>query len=178
MYVAPSSPVCEECGLCCNGSFFAQFTLEPEEVGRINKIGLPIVDHDGRKVIKLGCTRYTGTGCGIYEDRPKVCALYRCRLLNDVDDGTVTRDEASMKIARLKALAQKLKAWLPVGTADESLFHASKGLGEGDADVAWRHENADVVMDMALFLRLSHRDFGVGDDDYRPRAVHIELSGD
>jgi hypothetical protein len=109
--------LCTTCGLCCDGSLFADVELAGEsEAARLEVMGLEIDDGDaGGGSLVQPCAALQGKMCGIYAHRPKCCRTFECRLLQDVRRGTITvaraKDciaEVSRQISRLRQLATQL----------------------------------------------------------------------
>jgi Fe-S-cluster containining protein len=74
--------LCEACGLCCDASLFGRVDLELEEVESARQHRLPIVRE--RRAFEQPCsalvTVASGGCCAIYEDRPRACRRFECRL--------------------------------------------------------------------------------------------------
>lgn len=91
--------LCTTCGLCCDGSLFADVELAgTAEAARLEAMGLEIEDDDGGLLV-LPCGALRGRRCGIYEHRPKCCRTFECRLLQDVRRGELGEEEAGRIIA-------------------------------------------------------------------------------
>jgi hypothetical protein len=92
--------LCTRCGLCCDGSLFADVEL----AGRIETTGLEVLgleiddDADGALLLQP-CLALRGTRCGIYALRPECCRTFECRLLQEVRRGTVGVERARARIA-------------------------------------------------------------------------------
>ena len=109
--------LCTRCGLCCDGSLFADVELS----GRAEATGLEILgletdddDADGGLLL-LPCGALQGRRCSIYAHRPQCCRTFECRLLQDVRRGTVSVErarehitEALSRIGRVRALMAQL----------------------------------------------------------------------
>jgi len=101
--------LCTRCGLCCDGSLFADVELAPrDDSAALEGLGLVIEDDDDRRggeVILQPCGALQGRRCGIYVQRPGCCRTFECRLLRDVRRGTMTLDVAGGHItAALKEI--------------------------------------------------------------------------
>jgi hypothetical protein len=74
--------LCAACGLCCDGSLFGRVDLAPGEVDSARKHHLTILA-DG-KAFEQPCaaleTGEAGCRCVMYEDRPRSCHRFECRL--------------------------------------------------------------------------------------------------
>jgi len=111
--------LCTRCGLCCDGSLFADVELagRAEAVG-LELLGLQIEDDDDDAyggLLVQPCAALQGKRCGIYAHRPGCCRTFECRLLQDVRRGAVSVEragehiaEAVKRTARVRALATAL----------------------------------------------------------------------
>lgn len=93
--------LCTRCGLCCDGSLFADVRL----IGRPEAMRLEIMgdEESGREsvvgLLSTPCPALDGTRCGIYEHRPQCCRTFECQLLQDTERGAVTVERAGELIA-------------------------------------------------------------------------------
>ena len=71
--------LCTRCGLCCDGSLFADVELSgPTEAAGLEALGLEIEDDgNGGEVMALPCGALRGKRCSIYRRRPKCCRCPR-----------------------------------------------------------------------------------------------------
>ena len=106
--------LCTTCGLCCDGSLFADVELSGgDEAAALEILGLEIEDPDDdhRGLLSQPCRALQGRRCGIYPHRPGCCRSFECRLLQEVQRGVVDVGRARAKtadalsrIARIEAL--------------------------------------------------------------------------
>lgn len=93
--------LCTRCGLCCDGTLFADVELS----GRAEATGLEILglevedDESGPAVLVQPCRALRGRRCSIYPHRPACCRTFECRLLQDVQRGAVSVERAQEHIA-------------------------------------------------------------------------------
>jgi uncharacterized protein len=79
--------LCQSCGMCCDGSLFGVARLEPDEVSGARKNRLPVLDSERGfhqpcpALAPVGDTGEGQRGCSIYEERPRACRSFTCRLL-------------------------------------------------------------------------------------------------
>ena len=96
--------LCTRCGLCCDGSLFADVELAgTDEAAGLEVMGLEIEDGDARALLVQPCRALKGTRCSVYEHRPGCCRTFECRLLQEVRRGAVSVEAALEKIAEAKA---------------------------------------------------------------------------
>jgi len=105
---ALGSDLCTQCGLCCAGALHDAADLYPEEVERARALGLPVRPGPITR-FALPCPKLAGTVCTIYGDRPRVCGKYRCKLLRELEVGSVTFAEATARVANAKQLVNSVE---------------------------------------------------------------------
>jgi Fe-S-cluster containining protein len=113
---APSltDALCTKCGLCCDGSLFADVELGGRrEVDRIELLGLEVEDGGaGREVLILPCAALRGTRCGVYALRPACCRSFECGLLQRARRGEIAVGRAMETIATTRAAVARVKGIL------------------------------------------------------------------
>jgi Fe-S-cluster containining protein len=114
--------LCTRCGLCCDGSLFADVELGGRaEATRLEAMGLAIEDEDGNRPLLLQpCAALQGRRCGIYAHRPGCCRTFECRLLQDVRRGAVGVERALEQIAEALGKLGRVKE-LMAGRGDARL---------------------------------------------------------
>jgi len=74
--------LCRSCGLCCDGSLFGSVELHPDELPRARKNRLRVLPRGN--AFEQPCAALSTTGdrctCSIYEERPRSCRSFSCRL--------------------------------------------------------------------------------------------------
>jgi len=109
--------LCTRCGLCCDGSLFADVELAGrDEAAALEVMGLEIEDDEpGGGLLVQPCRALRGKRCGIYPHRPECCRTFECRLLQDVRRGAVAVErageliaEALKRVGRVRELAVEL----------------------------------------------------------------------
>jgi Fe-S-cluster containining protein len=111
--------LCPQCGLCCDGTLFADVELRAaDDAKRLAKLGLA-VKKKGRVKFAFAqpCACFDGKLCQIYRERPKHCRSFECGLLKKVNAGEMKSSAALKKISRSKATLKKLQDLL--GTFEE-----------------------------------------------------------
>lgn len=87
--------LCVKCGICCRGSLFNRVKVSDVESVVLRESAVPIVESDSKLYFRQPCAALDGCKCTIYEDRPKVCKDYRCKLLKLGEKAEVDFEEAS-----------------------------------------------------------------------------------
>ena len=100
---ALASRLCRECGLCCDGSFFARVPLDEDEkpAGRLQVLAGKV----GGRFVPQPCSALVANECSCYPERPKACREYRCVLVTACVEGEVSLREALKSIERARDFA-------------------------------------------------------------------------
>ena len=130
--------LCTKCGLCCDGTLFADVELSGRaEATRLEAMGLEIEDGDaGGALLVQPCAALRGRRCSVYAHRPKCCRTFECKLLQSVRRGAETVERAGELIA--DALSR-------IGRVRELLA----GLGERDGRLPLRERCAELIAEDA-----------------------------
>ena len=114
--------LCTRCGLCCDGSLFADVELAGrDEAAALEVMGLEI-EEDEIGLLLQPCAALQGKRCGIYAHRPECCRTFECRLLQDARRGAVGVGRARELIAEaLKQVGQVRKLAAALGQRDARL---------------------------------------------------------
>ena len=116
--------LCTRCGLCCDGSLFADVELAGRaEATRLEAMGLEIEDEDTNgALLPQPCRALRGKRCGIYAHRPQCCRTFECRLLQDVRHGTTGVERAVERIAETRKRIGRVRDQLAhLGQRDKRL---------------------------------------------------------
>lgn len=116
--------LCTKCGLCCDGTLFADVELVgTAEVNRLESLGMDIENEPRNTgLLSQPCAALRGTRCGIYAYRPKCCRVFECHLLQNTQRGAVTVERAMEQIADAQEQIRQVRARLVrLGNRDESL---------------------------------------------------------
>ncbi len=117
--------LCTHCGLCCDGSLFADVELASRhEASALEVMGLEIEDADGDDggLLLQPCGALKGKRCSLYVYRPDCCRTFECRLLQEVKRGAVGVDRAQAKIAEaLQRIERVQKLVVQLGSINERL---------------------------------------------------------
>ncbi len=123
--------LCTRCGLCCDGSLFADVELAGErEATPLEIMGLDVeTDGDGF-VLLQPCAALRGTRCTVYAHRPRCCRTFECYLLQRARTGEVSVDEALARIRVAHARIGRLRALLgPAPRGADTLSLAERCAG-------------------------------------------------
>ena len=135
--------LCTRCGLCCDGSLFADVELaNGDEASALEVMGLEIedADEDDGGLLVQPCGALQGKRCSIYPHRPDCCRTFACRLLQEVERGMAGVERAKEKIAQaLKRIEGVKELVVQLGTGDERLplkEHCAEALALSEAAAA------------------------------------------
>lgn len=98
--------LCQECGLCCDGSLFTVVGLEADEDCPVGPV---VLDGKGDRKFLQPCRCFDKV-CTIYEARPRACAVYFCHTAKLVDAGRLDLDRGLERIARMRGVVEQLRA--------------------------------------------------------------------
>ena len=160
--------LCTRCGLCCDGSLFADVELAGrDEAAALEVMGLEIEeDEEDGDLLLQPCAALQGKRCGIYAHRPECCRTFECRLLQDARRDAVSVARASELIAEaLKqvGLVRKLAARLGQHDArlplKERCAEALAPDAGADAGPETDRKRAELETAMAAVERLIRKTF-------------------
>jgi Fe-S-cluster containining protein len=101
--------LCVRCGLCCDGTFFGSVVVAGGERERLGRVGLRVVDEDGKLSMPQPCSALRGCLCAVYADRPGACRQYECRMRERLLDGSVSEEDARASLARIRVLLASVR---------------------------------------------------------------------
>jgi len=116
--------LCTKCGLCCDGTLFADVELAGQaEAVWLETMGLEIeTEERNAGLLSQPCAALRGTRCGIYAHRPKCCRTFQCHLLQNAQRGAVTVERAMEQIVDAREQIRQVRAMLArLGNRDEGL---------------------------------------------------------
>lgn len=170
--------LCTRCGLCCDGSLFADVELGGiVESTRLEVLGLEIDDDDTNgELLLLPCGALKGRLCGIYAHRPRCCRTFECGLLQNVRQGAVSVERASEQIAdALKRIARVKWLMTRLGQRDARLplreRVASTLAAERREDPRLKRMHAELEAAMAGVEALIRKTFLGGEAPERARRA-------
>jgi hypothetical protein len=106
--------LCPSCGLCCDGSLFADVELQlGDDSGQLTQLGLAFAKKGRRKLAFVQpCACFDGKHCKVYADRPRQCRLFECGVLKKTGAGNMSVESALKMISEAKTLADRVRAHL------------------------------------------------------------------
>lgn len=155
--------LCTECGLCCDGTLFADVELRAgDDAKRLAKLGLTLKKKgQGKLAFAQPCACFNGTLCNIYSDRPKRCRLFECGLLKKVKAGEMKAAAALKKISQTKARVKKMRGLLGQQSEELALIEAYKQAMQAPVDLAAGNEDRQGKLMRAFeeLMSVLQRDF-------------------
>jgi Fe-S-cluster containining protein len=170
MKPSPTDTLCTRCGLCCDGSLFADVELaSSDEASALEVMGLDIEytdDEDNGGLLLQPCGALKGKRCSIYPYRPDCCRTFECRLLQEVKRGAVRVDRAKEKIAEaLKQIERVKELVVQLGQCNERLSLKERCVEalalseEADADPEMNQRREELEAAMITVERLIQETF-------------------
>ena len=118
------SQLCPACGLCCNGVLFGDVELQRDDDAKnLAALGMALQKKKSGKIcFTQPCSCFDGKFCDIYENRPKRCRTFECRLLERTQSGKVTVSSALKAIAEARRCADDVRKLVrELGQNDERM---------------------------------------------------------
>ena len=103
--------LCMQCGMCCTGRVFDRVEVtDPSNITYLENAGFKLEKDDkGNPHFSLPCVAHRSNCCAVYENRPSVCAKFRCNLLERYLAGEIGFDLAIKIVEECKQLASELE---------------------------------------------------------------------
>jgi len=155
---------CVVCGLCCDGSLFSHGHLHYTEtatpqITAWRTAGMRINPEGTLWRFELPCHALRGCLCSIYAERPRLCAVFRCKLLEAWEDAQLSDQAAETHVSAIKQQIAQISRELAKHPADEATAPLHSRL---DAFRAWysqapatqRADYADLVTTHRQLMQL------------------------
>jgi hypothetical protein len=110
-----ATTLCKSCGLCCTGHLFSWVRLKANELTPSEKLGLKVIRNDPtQRGFTQPCPAWNGQ-CTIYDSPhyPRGCDSYKCKLLRELLDESISLQDAQAVVEKTKASIRKVEAQLP-----------------------------------------------------------------
>ncbi len=107
--------ICLGCGLCCDGTLLDHVAVsDPSDLGApLTALGVTLIVQADPPVFALPCPAVCDGVCTIHHlHRPAACGEFTCALLDEVEAGVRSREEASAVIAETLRLRNEVAAGL------------------------------------------------------------------
>jgi Fe-S-cluster containining protein len=159
----PAASICQSCGLCCDGTLFADVKLvagdSPEALRalgfRLEKTGVSNSPRERRSTLRFAqpCYALQGCLCRVYAERPRYCHEFECLVLKNLLDGRLQPAAAVNLIHAAKERAARVRELLrELGDTDESapLTKRFRRTSERMEDVGLDNQSADLYGELTL----------------------------
>lgn len=158
------SELCLYCGLCCQGVVHRWAVLGDDEVALASALGLSVhTKKDGSLVFHLPCHLYLDGKCSVYDNRPRVCGRYQCKLLKQYLADEISAEESLQLVQQVKALLSQVQQ----GSEDDDVvawLHSSDSFKEGDSSsLEFCRTHAEYFMGITTLSVLIKRHFNPRD---------------
>jgi len=153
-----ATTLCKACGLCCNGHLFSWVRLKAVELAPLQKLGLNVIRSDPRqRGFTQPCPMWNGV-CTIYEsqDYPRGCDSYRCKLLRQLLDESVSLPKALRTVQKTMKMIREVDMFLPVSPTASFRERLITQMEQRNAD-------ADFLQKANELLAFFEKHFGVND---------------
>ena len=137
-----ATTLCKACGLCCNGHLFSWVRLKAVELAPLQKLGLNVIRSDPRqRGFTQPCPMWNGE-CTIYQSQhyPRGCDSYRCKLLREVLDESVSLPKALRVVQQAKENIQEVDAFLPVSPSISFRERLIAQMEQGNASAEFKRK--------------------------------------
>lgn len=175
--MATGSQLCTQCGLCCMGVIHQTAVLDEDEVPGSRALGLPVLD-TARPAFALPCPRLVGKQCGIYEARPRVCARYRCQLLEDYSGGRIGLADSLEHVRQAMALLEAVRSVMPSHMTYAEAQQLTNGPPEpsekpesGESDLRLRTAKLELYLDRHFRNAKDRHSFRAGSEGRQSEPV-------
>ncbi|WP_375164605.1 YkgJ family cysteine cluster protein [Temperatibacter marinus] len=88
--------------------------ISKNENKTLKSLGIPteLRKNGTQAIFALPCPKLLDTQCSIYNDRPKICRDYHCRLHKAVKDGSLDKDQALSYVKEIKRLKSEMADYI------------------------------------------------------------------
>ena len=155
---AEATTLCKACGLCCTGHLFSWVRLKAVELTPLQKLGLNVIRSDPRqRGFTQPCPMWNGV-CTIYESPhyPRGCDSYRCKLLRELLDESVSLPRALKIVNQAMKMIQEVAEFLPAASQVSFRERLVTQMEQGAAD-------AKFLQKANALLVFFDKHFGVND---------------
>ena len=113
--------LCRKCGLCCDGTLFADVLVRAAELPPI-KAEIVYERRRPDYFLQQPCAAFCQDRCQVYADRPSGCRQFECLLLKQTKQGKMPVGEALDIVRKTKARVSRVQSLLEsLGETDTSL---------------------------------------------------------
>jgi uncharacterized protein len=159
MYKQPDSQsqnLCQDCGLCCDGTLFDSVTFQLQDVLQpLQLAGITLQQKENEQYFLQPCAAYNNKACAVYEHRPQVCRKFECKLLQQFQNGEISLEKAIVIVVETARQRDELFAAIQAVMElprNLSLNHVTKVFDKTQRDIY----GAEVVKNFSkIFLQMA-----------------------
>jgi hypothetical protein len=151
-----AATLCSDCGICCDGTLFSSVTLEDADVVAVRQHRLPLLETRNGYRLELPCEARRGVLCGIYDERPEICADFACELRIRVEERRMSLSKARGIVAATRAARARVRA--AIGDAPWWVAHRD-ALAAERANPDSVSDDAELGSDLKTLEALVRRHF-------------------
>ncbi len=128
------SSLCQQCGLCCDGTLFVRVSVTEQEAALLERHGVAsALRAKNKRVLPQPCSALEGRRCSCYAARPTACREYVCLLARALEEGEVALAGAVEVVGEALRRRERVEALLPKGQGD--VVRRAREVADGDAAV-------------------------------------------
>ena len=116
------STLCLECGLCCRGAIHAKAVLFDEDRSLARELVLRVIATPDGPRFRLPCHHHVDGRCTTYDNRPRVCHEYQCKLLGRLLSGRLSLADCLDRVHHVQNLVATLQKTTGVPAAQVSIW--------------------------------------------------------
>lgn len=158
--------ICLACGICCDGTLIGFVEVEAAEFSRLKGV-LEVEESDQIGFFLHPCEKFCEK-CTIYDQRPKQCELFECKVLKSYEKGemdfksatTIIESVIEKKIGiqnKLRALDLKLKS----GSFCFKMMEVKNLFAAENTKIVRQEMHKDLMCDIEELNGLVMKHFGV-----------------
>lgn len=156
--------ICTQCGLCCDGSMFGFVAADEDEIEALAALGFQLEPLADSTIFRQPCRFLKDGLCSVYSGRPSTCRRFRCKTLQALEGGDLTREEALARIAEVRRLLAEIvpllregetvtaarKRWMAVMAVDSG---PRPPLSGADAQLVLKMTALNLILDRQFRLK-------------------------
>jgi hypothetical protein len=141
-----ANTLCKACGLCCSGRLFAWVKLRSPELVPLESLGIHVLREPRQRGFSQPCPLWNGE-CTIYQSAhyPRACKTYKCKLLKQVLDESVTLPEALTVVQKAKEMTQEVELLLSPSSSSNLRERLVAHIEQGKADLFFQIRAARLL---------------------------------
>lgn len=162
--VDDATALCLACGICCEGVLHNHAHAVPEELERIEHLGISLFEKRDYPAFALPCPCHLDRRCTVYDQRPRACGAYKCSLLQEAQRGARPFGEAHRIVDQVREVMGRIYGVIGGRDArlriwDQARTFLSERRAEAASEDAFRKRYAALLLDINVLALLCGRHF-------------------